>query len=249
MAAESTGPRHPSPPLSIVALVHAALFAAGIAAPIAVAGAHYPSPFGSQAEAARYFTDHAAAVRLASFLQFSSAIPLGIFAATAVSRLRFFGVQAAGTTIALYGGLGASLMLALSALASWVLAQPGVTETASTVRALHLLAFATGGVGQVALFGLLVAGVALTGGLHRLLPHWLMWFGLAVAAIAELSVLALLSPFFAWMLPLARFPGLVWLIATGVKLPKVRARAARPGVGADRPAPPSAALSTSEGVS
>ena len=38
------------------------------------------------------------------FLQIGALIPLGIFAATIVSRLRFLGVDAAGPNIALFGG-------------------------------------------------------------------------------------------------------------------------------------------------
>jgi hypothetical protein len=39
------------------------------------------------------------------FLQFGALIPLGIYAATAATRLRFLGVNAAGPYIALFGGL------------------------------------------------------------------------------------------------------------------------------------------------
>ena len=48
----------------------------------------------------------------------------------------------------------------------------------------------------------------------------MMIFGLVVAAIAELSSFALLAPAAAWLLPLARFPALVWLICAGALLPK-----------------------------
>jgi hypothetical protein len=68
--------------------------------------------------------------------------------------------------------------------------------------------------------GLLVAGVAVTAGLTRRLPRWLMIFGLIVAAIAELSSLSLLLPAAAYLLPLARFPALVWIVCAGVLLPR-----------------------------
>jgi hypothetical protein len=215
--------RHPSPPLLLVAIIYTVLFVGSLALSIAMAGGvHYPSPFGPPVDALRYFADHADAVRVAAFLHFGSAIPLGIFTATAVSRLRFLGVQAAGTNIALFGGIGASLMLMLSALVSWVLSQSGAAALGPTLHALHLFAFAAGGPGHVVALGLLVAGVSISGGVPRLLPRWVMWFGLTIAALAELSTLSLLSPALLPLLPAARFLAFVWLIAVGAQLPAQR---------------------------
>ena len=41
--------------------------------------------------------------------------------------------------------------------------------------------------------GLFIAGVSVTGGLHKLIPRWLMWLGIVVAAAGELSSLTLLN--------------------------------------------------------
>lgn len=46
-----------------------------------------------------------------------------------------------------------------------------------------------------------------------------------IAGIAELSTLALLIDLAAYLLPIARFAGLAWLIAAGFLLPRQRARA------------------------
>ena len=129
-------------------------------------------------------------------------------------------VGAAGTLITLVGGTLASTMGAFSALAQWALVQP---DLGSEVRALHLLAFATGGPGYVVPFGLLVAGVAVTGGLSRKLPRWVMWSGLFVAGAAELSSLSIAFAPAMYLLPLARFTGLVWLVVVGALLPSTRA--------------------------
>jgi hypothetical protein len=224
--AEGAGPRHRGPSLLPVAVVFTTLFVGSVVVSTVMAGgAHFPSPF--QPESAAYFSEHADAVRVGAFLQFGSAIPLGIFTATAVSRLRFLGVDAAGTFIALFGGVAASLLLAISALILWVLSQAGVADAPdATVHALHLLAFATGGVGYVVPAGLLVAGISVTGGLSKLLPKWLMWFGLVVAALAELSALSLVVTPAMYLLPMARFPAFVWMICVGALLPKMRGRVA-----------------------
>ena len=203
--------------------ISALLFFASIAVSMALAGGeHFPSPFAAASEWSRYFPAHSTALRWSALLQFGSSVPLAIFTATAVSRLRFHGVQAAGASIALVGGMAASAFLALSALLQWVLSFPEVVSSAATVRALHLLAFATGGPGHVIPLGLLVAGLALTGVLHRLLPRWMLGVGLGIAVLAELSTLCLVVPGFIYLLPLARFPALIWLVVAGEKLPASR---------------------------
>jgi hypothetical protein len=219
------GARHRGPSMLAVGTVHTLLFVASVVGSIALAGGeHFPSPFQPEMLSSLYFAQHADAVRLGAFLQFGAAVPLGIFTATAVSRLRFLGVDvAAGTTIALFGGFSASTMLALSGLVSWVLSWSGIGAATSTVRALHVLSFAMGGPGCIVPLGLLIAGLSLTAGLARRVPRWLMWFGLVVAGIAELSALSLIVPAAVYLLPLARFPGLVWIICLGALLPKARA--------------------------
>jgi len=219
------GPRHRGPSLLFLAVVFTSLFFGSLAATAAMTGgARFPSPFEPSMGATIFFSDHADAVRVAAFFQFGAAVPLAIFAATAASRLRFLGVQAAGTMIALVGGALASGMAALSALFQWVLAQPGIAASEAVMHAFHLLSFATGGPGVVVPFGFLVAGVSLTAGLSRNLPRWLMWFGLVLAAVAEFSSLSLVTPFAMYLLPLARFPGFVWLIAVGATLPATKRR-------------------------
>ena len=106
-------PRFRGPSLILLATVHILLFAAGIAAAAALRhGASFVTPF-APAEALRsFFTQNPAAVRVSSFFLFGSAVPLGIFAVTAVSRLRYMRVRAAGTNIALLGGLIATIALA-----------------------------------------------------------------------------------------------------------------------------------------
>jgi hypothetical protein len=213
--------RHQSPPLALLASVFVGLFLASLVVGTALAaGAHFPSPFLPGAD--QYFARHRGAVELAAVLQFGAAVPLGLFTATVTSRLQFLGIRAAGVHIASFGGLAASFFMALSALFQWILAQPGVAFP-ETTHLLHLAAFATGGPGHVVPLGLLVAGVSVAGGLSRRLPRWLMSAGVLVAAVAELSTLALLARPAAFALPLARFSALAWMVVVGVLLPASRA--------------------------
>src|SRR5690606_36839169 len=148
----------------------------------------------------------------------------GLFAAKATSRLEFLGVRVAGVSIAQLGGFGASLLLLLSGLFTWALAQPGVGAAPEAARALHLLAFAPGGPGFTVAYGLLVLGVSLADGLTRRLPRSLMWFGITIGVLGELSSLTLLANGAALLLPLTLFPGLVWLVWVALRLPAARGR-------------------------
>lgn len=215
--------RHRGPPLMIVAAVYTALVLAGVIVPLVMAGGeHFPSPF--DAEASHWFSEHPSAALVSAFLAFCSAIPLGIFTATAVSRVQFLGMKVAGIHIALFGGFAAASALSISAFAAWVRAQPGIIDTGGVAQALHLLAFAAGGPGYVVSFGLLVAGISLVAGLQGFLPSWLMKAGLVLAAVAELAVFAFVWPPALFLLPVARFLGLFWMFGVARLLPESRTR-------------------------
>ena len=213
------------PPLGVLAVVSTALLVAGLAASAALGGT-VPSPYAGGAQIREYFVTQPEAALAAGIFVFASAVPLAIYAATASARLRQLGVTAPGATIALAGGVLAAGALALSGLFLWVLSRPGVADSTPVVRALHDLAFVTGGVTHVVFLGLLLAGVAVPALILRLLPRPLAWAGLVIAALAELSTLSLLVPALSVLLPLARFPGLAWLIAAGFLLPQRRPRSA-----------------------
>jgi hypothetical protein len=100
------------------------------------------------------------------------------------------------------------------------MAYPGIAEDAGVLRALYYLQFAFGGPGFSVPMGLLIAGVSVTAGFMRLLPKWLVGFGLALAVIGELSWLSMIFPKLLFLIPLTRFPAFAWLIAAGFLLPR-----------------------------
>lgn len=213
---------HRGPPPGIVASVFTIVFLASlIPVTLLVSGTHFPTPFQPVEEIVDYFRTESTKVRWCAFLQFGSAIPLGIYTATMVSRLRFLGVNVAGVWIAWFGGLAASLCVAMSALIQWTLSQPGLGD-AAVVRALHLLTFATGGPGYTVPVGLLFAGLAIPAGLMRLVPKPLALVGVALGLCGVLSSASLVIPELLFLVPLTRFPGFVWLIWMGFALPASR---------------------------
>jgi hypothetical protein len=217
---EVASARHQGPNPGMVAAVFMLLFLASLVpVTLLVSKTHFPSPLQSPAEVVAYFRAEAAKVGICAFLQFGSAIPLGIFTATMVSRMRFHGTKAAGITIALFGGFMAALFVALSALIQWVLARPGIADDGTLTRALHFMVYAIGGPGYSVPLGLLIAGLSIPAGFMRLLPRWLVVFGVILGITGELSALSLVLPGALFLIPLTRFPGFVWLIAAGFKLP------------------------------
>ena len=216
-ATTDTIPRvhHSGPPLWLPTTVYAILVVAGAV----TLGSTMSVPHDATHQAAAYVAAVAAPSRLGSFFEFGSAVPLLIFIATTVSRLRFLRVRAAGELIALSGGLGAAAMLMISALSIWSLTRPGVGETDSTIRALQALSFAGGGPGFVVPFGLFIAGVSVTAGLYRLIPRWIMILGIVVALACELASLTLVVYNAAYFIPVGRFLGILWMIAIATTLP------------------------------
>src|SRR5882757_8265395 len=215
--------KHEGPHLGILAIIYTLLFNAALYCVISFTGGpHFPGPWEPIETLAAYFQDHATAVRWCAFLQFGAAIPLGIFTATVVSRLHFLGIRAAGACIALFGGLMTVFSMAAASNILWVMAHPGVAQDVPVLRALYYLGFSFGGAGFSVPLGLLIAGICVPAAFMKLLPKWLVWFGLALAVVGELSVLSMVIPKALFLIPLTRFPGFVWLIAAGFALPNTR---------------------------
>ncbi|QPZ38733.1 hypothetical protein [Paramicrobacterium chengjingii] len=201
---------------------------ASLSLPLLVSGGQtYPSPFADESVILDYFRSNSAPALITALLQFAASIPLAIFAAAASVRLQTLGIRAPGAAIALTGGILASAAMSFSAMLTWTLSRPELVEHAEIVRLLHDLAFIAGGPGVVVPSGLLAAGIAVPGLLAGLLPRWLSWAGLIVAAVAMLSTLSFIVPLLSVLLPLARFPFLAFLIVVAFRLPKNRAPANR----------------------
>src|SRR5215510_12357503 len=215
---------HRGPNLGALAIVFTTLFCAGLSFVISFSpGApHFPGPWESADVITDYFQAHPRSVLLCAFLQFGSAVPLGLFTATVVSRLRFLGARVAGVHIALFGGLMTAFNTALSALVLWVMAYPGIAQDTSVIRSLYYITFAVGVVGYSVPMGLLIAGVSVPSGFMKLLPTWLVAFGLLIAVFGELSWFSLIFPKLLFFIPLTRFPGFIWLIVAGFVLPKAQ---------------------------
>ena len=221
-------PGHRGPHLGVLATIFALLFIGGLSYVISFSSGapHFPNPMEPAQIIVTYFQNNPHDVLLCAFFQFASAIPLGLFTVTAYSRMNFLGVRAAGPTIALFGGILTSVTVVISSLIIWVMAYPGIAQDASVIRTLYYIAFAVGGVGFSVPMGLLIAGLAVPAGFMKLSPKGLVWTGLLFALFGELSTLSLVFPKLVPLIPLTRFPGFIWLIIAGFKLPASSAQPA-----------------------
>src|ERR1700694_626984 len=93
--------RHRGPSLLAVGTVFPVLFVANLVLVTVLAGGeHFPSPFAP--DAADWFSRHRTAVLIGAFLQVGGSLPLGIYTATIVSRMKFFGLRVAGVPLPLF---------------------------------------------------------------------------------------------------------------------------------------------------
>jgi hypothetical protein len=220
----ATVTRDQSPPLMMLGIIYALLFNAGLLAvsPLFASGS-FPTPSSSAEQIVSFFRENGRQIEIASTLQFGSAIPLGLFTATVANRLSFLGIRAAGMNIALFGGWTSAALMLVATSVMWAAASVANVASDDLVLGLYRLQMALGGSGFSVPFGLLLAGVAVTGGLSRSLPKWFAILGVVLAIIGELSWLFLIAPQALPLIPLARFPGFAWLIAAGWLLPNTRA--------------------------
>jgi len=219
--------RHRGPHPGIIAVVYAFLFIASLVCfGVLSHGSGFPMPFGPIDKAQQVFLQYPDAIKFNALIQFGAAIPLAIFTAAVTSRLSFLGVNVTGVSIALFGGIAASLLITISSLCGWILAQPGVANDRNIMHVVQLFSFASGGVAHVVALGLLMAGVSVPCLFGKYTPKWLAWLGLILAGIAELSTLSLVFQQLTFLLPIARFTSYIWMIGSGFTLTKNRPESA-----------------------
>lgn len=221
--------RFRGPHTGAVAIVYTVLFIAGLL-PVTMFGGmpYFPPPTASVAQMVAFFSHRQTGVLLCTFFQFGSAIALGIFTVSIVSQLQFLGVRAAGTMIALFGGLATAIGMIVGSSFLWTLTYPGIAQDPNLLQALYRISFGIGGPGFSVPFGLLIAGVSITAGIYKLLPKWVVVLGLVLAVCGELSWFEILTVRMLPLIPLTRFPGFVWAIAAGFALPRrIPAKVAR----------------------
>ncbi len=102
---------HKGPNPGITAIVYIVLLILSLVTYFTLSnGSTYPMPMGPVDKSQDIFLRYPHALLVHAFFGFASAFPLGLFTAGVTSRLSFLGVRATGVSIALFGGLTASVV-------------------------------------------------------------------------------------------------------------------------------------------
>jgi hypothetical protein len=216
---DSPARRRPTAPLLPPALAYALLTVCAVAVPPLLAGVR---PWSSDAALLDFFRNHRGASSASAFFTLASAVPFALVTAVATTRYRTLGLDVPGRIIAQLGGAVAAALLAVAGLSTLALTRPHVAESAPIVRGFAALTFAAGGPGFVVFQGLLLAGLSVAGLIGRVLPRWLGWAGVGIAAISEVASASAAFDALDPLLPVGRFGGLAVLVAIAVLLPATR---------------------------
>ena len=212
--AGDTGTRHGAP-LPPPVIAYAILTICALVVPTLLSGT---SMWTSDAAFADAYRDHVDAVRAQAALTMAAAIPLAVLTAIVSDRIRSLGLDVPGRVIAMVGGTVAATLLAVSGLTGFALLGASTTGDAEVLDVGRRLATVLGGTGFAMFSGLLIAGIAITGLMGRILPRSIAVIGIGLAVIAELTVVTILTDSAAPLLPVTRFGGVVWLLAVAATL-------------------------------
>lgn len=188
---------------------------------------HTPSTEQPTSDITAWFSDHRAVALTATYLLGLGATFLLVFVGGLRQRLRQDDDLDAAAGIAFAGGIGLSLTMLLAAAALAVLAFRPDTDS-GVARALY---DANGLLVVFALFpaAALVAASSVVALRRGVLPRWLGWAGLVVAALALVGAASVQQS--GWFmpqadigaLPIASAAFMLWLLATSITLLRVRA--------------------------
>jgi hypothetical protein len=207
---------HPNgAPLLPPVLAYGGLTILAVVVPLAMAG---KGAWSSDNALLDVYANHQGAVRMQSLLSISAAIPLAVLAAMFSDRIRQFGLRVPGRVIALSGGIAAATVLALAGALQVAMLGSHAHHDLALLQFGARLSATLGGTVFVAFAGLLIAGIAVTGLLGRILPRRLAQLGVVVALISELALLTTLTDALVPLLPVARFGGIAWLTAAAITI-------------------------------
>jgi hypothetical protein len=196
-------------------LAYSLLTVLAVVVPLALAGR---GAWSSDAALLDVYAHHHNAVRAEALLAMAAAVPLAVLAAVFSDRIRQLGLRVPGRIIALSGGVVAAALLAFSGALQLALLGSHVQHDLALLQFGQSLSAAVGGIAFAAFSGLLVAGISVTGLIGRILPRPLAMAGIGLAFVGQLALLATLTDTLVPLLPIARFGGIVWLVAAAATL-------------------------------
>jgi hypothetical protein len=205
-------------PAALGGVLTGASFVGGLATGLSLADAPFPRPGADVKDVQQFFLGNSVPERFNVAGQLISAASLATFSRS-VAQLagRAGGGSRMLRAAAIAGGALASLSLAASATAAAALTD-GPGRDKERARLLHQFLFRAGGPVHGAGLALLLSALGLAGLRTGALPRPLAIAALAAAGVDALAPVVLLLPKAALMIPAGRFPSLVVMGISGVRL-------------------------------
>ncbi|HEX2030849.1 MAG TPA: hypothetical protein VHL78_05545 [Actinomycetota bacterium] len=186
----------------------------------------YPSPFGPAAEIERFFAENREEVRALSATLALMALSLLVFSASIVRALReVVSGRGLALTVALGGGVLASAFVMMSAILTWTLPRPQMLGETAVLRAVHDLTYLAGGPAHVLFVSVFLGAASVAMLPTPTVPRWVIWVGIAGAALSVFAVVAMFWQPATYILPASRVFLGAWIL--GLCLTMVEARLAR----------------------
>jgi hypothetical protein len=196
-----------------------ALFVLGLIFADLFASPGFPAYNASLQRIDAFFSDDRAEAIGISICHSLSAAALLIFVVHLHEVLRRAGTRERRlATLALGGGIAASILLLLSAVLYWTLTRAEVAREPGVAQAVLVLSYLVGGQALALALAAFIGATSVVALRTNLLPSWIGRLGAATAGISVLSVAWLIwDPAFSLLL-LAAALGFLWLLATSIAL-------------------------------
>jgi hypothetical protein len=196
-----------------------ALFVLGLVFADLFASPGFPAYDASLERIDAFFIDDRAEAIGISVCRSLSAAALLVFVVYLHELLRRGGTgETRLATLALGGGIAASVFLLLSAVLYWTLTRTEVAREPGVAQAVLVLSYLAGGQALALSFAGLIGATSVVALRTGVLPRWIARLGGAAAGISVLSVAWLIwDPAFNLLL-LAAALGFLWLFATSIAL-------------------------------
>jgi hypothetical protein len=220
LAMQDIGPVTTRPPVAalgrwpLAGVAFAGLFAGGLILSTVLGTRTFPSPYESATAVTDYFADNSGQVRALGLLHTLSALALVIFTVAVAGSVR----DGMARALSQSAGVIAAVFLLISGMCSVALVSDGVSGDA--LRALHALAFVSGGAMHVLFLGILVG--AGTTALAGSAPRGIVVLGWVSAVLSLAAIASLVARPAVFLLPLGRFTGIAWIVATAIWLARRR---------------------------
>lgn len=195
------------------AIAFLGLFVFGILLNSVFAKGLYPMPTVPAAETVQYRLDNPEVMRISGVVNVLAGVAAIWFAAwlAAVVGRRSPHGQASWLTFA--GGAISGVFLILSGAMQWVVQRPDVLANEGLTQVVNSLIFVIGGVGVVLGYAGLVGVSSVVLVRARLIPTWLATVGVVSGALSLVAALGLVpeGTELVYLIPLGRFPALLWI--------------------------------------